>query len=183
MLLFLKLRNFITLITIMKFLPYEDFYIITGLKPNEVQQRLENEVSPGDGRLFKFGSFSSPSGTYFEGFAVNGMFEVKHSISYRNSFLPQIKGTTEAYLNGSRVHVKMKMLAFVTVFMCFWMSFVTLAAVVVLSTAISKKQFNAVALMPFVMFLFGYALTMGGFKYESRSAKYKLLEILDGEIA
>ena len=166
----------------MKFLPYEDFYITTRLKPDEVQQRLEDEISPVNGGLFKFGSFSSPSGTYFEGFAVNGMFEIKHGINYRNSFLPQIKGTTEAYLDGSRVHIKMKMLTFVTLFMCFWLSFAALAGVVVLITAINKKQFSAVALMPFVMFLFGYALTMGGFKYESRSAKNKLLEILDGEI-
>ncbi|MCR8558897.1 hypothetical protein KXD93_14670 [Mucilaginibacter sp. BJC16-A38] len=166
----------------MTFLPYENFYIITNLKPEAVQQRLEAEISPGDGSFFKFGMSSSSTATYFEGFAVNGTFKFKRVISYRNSFLPQIEGTTEVYPSGSRVHVKMKMYLFVVIFMCLWICPLGLATIWAVVRAIVDKHIEPNNFVPFAMMLFGYGITMGGFKSESIKAKSKLLEMLDGEI-
>jgi hypothetical protein len=38
----------------MKLLPYENFYIISKLKPEEVQERLQEAVSPDIGYSFYF---------------------------------------------------------------------------------------------------------------------------------
>jgi len=165
----------------MKLLPFENFYIITKLKPEEIRSRLEQEVSPGNGRIFT-DIFSSPCSTYFEGYTVNGFFEMKRNISGRNSFLPEIKGVTKAVPGGSRIHVKMNMIILVTVFMCVWLSFALIGGIVFLSQQIAKGQFGLVNLGPFIMFFLGYLLTMGGFKYESLKAKAKLLELFDGEL-
>jgi hypothetical protein len=166
----------------MKLLPFEDFYINTNLKPEEVQSSLEKEVEPVQGFSFK-NLFTKTSGYYFSGYVVNGTFEFKRVISYRNSFLPQIKGSTEAWLNGSRVHVKMGMHTAVIIFMCIWLSFAALFGIVFLIQETNKGPFKIVDLVPFAMFLFGYLLSLGGFKYESIEAKNKLVELLNGDIA
>ncbi|HAL82093.1 MAG TPA: hypothetical protein DCO83_07545 [Mucilaginibacter sp.] len=164
----------------MKFLPYENFYIITRLRPDEAESRLQQEVSPGNGSFFNF--FRSTFTTYFEGYAVNGRFEFKRNINYRNSFLPQIKGTIENGPGGSRVHVKMNMLVFVTIFMCFWLGATGLAAIALITRQFERGQLTAADFVVFIMFLFGYGLTMGSFKFESLKAKSYLVELLDGEI-
>lgn len=162
----------------MKLLPYENFYIITKMKQAEVQLEFERAVSAGTGSIFK----SSSCATYFEGYAVNGVFEFKRSIEYRNSFLPEIKGTTEPYLNGSRIHVKMRMMMFVTVFMCVWLGGAAVGGISIFISEISDGHFRIQDLAVFLMFFFGYGLMMGAFKYESRKAKNKLLEMFDGDM-
>jgi len=166
----------------MNFLPFENFYIITSLNPEQVQECLQQEVEPSNGFSFK-SLFSSSSGKYFSGYAINGVFEFKRVISYRNSFLPQIKGSTEAWINGSRVHVTMRMHIAVIIFMCMWLGGVGLAGVGILLQSLSKGGFESAEFIPFGMFLFGYALSTGGFKYESSKARNKLVELLNGEIA
>ena len=74
----------------MPFLPFENFYIITDLKPDEVQARLEKEVEPDKG--FSFSGLFSRSDRNFTGYVVNGTFEFKRVINYRNSFLPPNQG-------------------------------------------------------------------------------------------
>ncbi|MGZ3871947.1 MAG: hypothetical protein ACXVJD_03460 [Mucilaginibacter sp.] len=166
----------------MKFLPFEDFYIITGLKPGQVQERLEKEVEPDMGFSFKK-LFSPQSGRYFTGYVVNGTFGFKRIIQHRNSFLPQIKGSTEAWLNGSRVHVKMSMHIGVTIFMCIWLGFALLLGFGFFIQEIRTAPFKIEDLAPFGAFLFGYLLSLGGFKYESIKAQKKLFELLNGELA
>ncbi|MGZ3765938.1 MAG: hypothetical protein ACXVB0_13195 [Mucilaginibacter sp.] len=165
----------------MKFFPYEIFYITTSLKPAEVQDRLSKEVEPPQRLSFK-NLFSFGSGAYFSGYVVNGTFECKRMINYRNSFLPIIKGTTETYLNGSRLHVKMSMHIAVVIFMCFWLGGVGVFGIGFLLQNYSKGGFEPASLIPVGMFVFGYVLATSAFKFESTKAKDKLLEILDGKI-
>jgi hypothetical protein len=166
----------------MNFLPFENFYIITSLKPEEVQDHLQEIVEPDKG--FSFSNFlSSSSGYYFTGYVINGTFEFKRIINNRNSFLPQIKGSTETWLNGSRVHIIMRMHIGVTIFMCMWLGFALLFGVGFLIQETKKGPFKIVDLAPFGMFLFGYLLSLGGFKYESNKAKNKLVDLLNGDIA
>src|SRR6202012_905244 len=124
----------------MKLLPYENFHIITLLKPAKVQGCLEREVEPDAGFSFK-GVFSSPSAVYFSGYVVNGTFEFKRIINYRNSFLPRIKGSTESWISGGRVHVKMKMHIAVTIFMCIWLSFALFGGIEILLQELKEGQF------------------------------------------
>ena len=166
----------------MKFLPFENFYIITSLKPEEVQERLQKEIKPDIGFSFK-NLFSSSSDYYFSGYAINGTFRFKRIINYRNSFLPQINGSTETWLNGSRVHVNMRMDVVVVVFMCIWLGGIMFIGIMIMLQDFLKGRFEFASLIPFAMFLFGYLLSTGGFKHESSKARNKLIELLNGEIA
>lgn len=164
----------------MKFFPYEDFYIITSLKPEEVETRLQSEMEPNRG--FSLGKPFSSSNRYFSGYVVNGVFEFKRIISYRNSFVPQIKGSIEPWLNGSRMHVTMTMQIFVNVFMGMWLGSCLVFGLFYLIQELNNGPFQIVDMVPFGMFLFGYVLCTGGFKYESSTAKDKLLKMLNGVI-
>jgi len=62
----------------MKFFPYENFYIVTRLKPDQVQLRLEIAIGPVNDRLLNFRDlFTRENFTQFRGYSVNGMFEFK----------------------------------------------------------------------------------------------------------
>jgi hypothetical protein len=102
----------------MKLLPYENFCIISKLKPEEVQERLQEAVSPDIGYSFYLGGLN-PLGpnTPFKGCITNNKFAFKPTIIYSNSFLPQITGSIEACDGGSRIHVKMTMYTFVMITM------------------------------------------------------------------
>jgi len=164
----------------MNLLPYENFYIITQLKPAEVQERLETEIEPYAPFSFKK-IFVRKSVYFFKGHAANGHFQIRHIIFHRNSFLPLIEGSTEIYLTGSRIHVIMRMHLLVTLFMCIWFGMVGFCAIAYLTGATANK-FSLPPLIASLMFLFGYGLMMWAFKYESIKAKDKLLELLEGEI-
>lgn len=163
----------------MRLLPYENFYLLSQIKPADLQARLEKEVEPVVGFSFKR-LFSRSSSFYFSGYTVNGIFQIKRVIFYRNSFLPRIYGEIEPYLNGSQIHIKMRMHVLVIVFMSIWLGGVLFGAIAFLIGNIIYG-FNITSLIPVVMFLFGYGIMMGGFKYESRKAKAKLLIIFNAE--
>jgi CBS domain containing-hemolysin-like protein len=111
----------------------------------------------------------------------DGRFQIIRIIFNRNSFLPIIKGSTESYLTGSRVHVIMRMHTVVILFMCIWFGIVGFGTIAYLTGATANK-FSLPPLIASLMFLFGYGLMMWAFKYESSKAKDKLLELLEGEI-
>ncbi len=166
----------------MAFYPFENFYIITPLKPADVQECLEKEVEPSHD--FQF--FPDDYNTYFAGYVKDGAFNFKRVISNRNSFLPQIIGITEPYLNGSRIHVKMRMHMAVIIFTGLLLAAVVIAGLVFLAKSISSGELEADSLMVFGVFIViivvGYLFSTGFFKYESDIAKNKLLELLDGRL-
>jgi len=164
----------------MNLLPYENFYIITQLKPVEVQERLETEIEPVTPFSFKK-LFVRKSAYFFKGHAANGHFQIRHIIFHRNSFLPIIKGSIKTYLTGSRIHVIIRMHLLVTLFMCTWFGMVGFGAIVYLTGA-TANNFSPPPFFALLMFLFGYGMMIGAFKYESIKAKDKLLELLEGEI-
>ena len=164
----------------MKLLPYENFYIVTPLKPAEVQERLETEIEPVTPFSFKK-LFILKSAYFFKGYMENGRFQIIRIIFNRNSFLPIIKGSTESYLTGSRIRVIMHMHILVTLFMCIWFGIVGFGAITYLTGAAAYK-FSPPPLIALLMLLLGYGLMMWPFQYESAKAKDKLLALLEGEI-
>ena len=64
-----------------------------------------------------------------------------------------------------------------------WLGFALIFGIGFLIQETNKGPFKIVDLVPFGMFLFGYLLSLGGFKYESIKARNKLVELLNGEIA
>lgn len=163
----------------MKLLPFEDFYIISHLKPDEVQQQLQQVVEPPPALK---DWFDGPPTSYFKGWGNNGTFEIRRVINYRNQFLPVIKGSTETYINGSRVHVKIRMTKFITIFMSVWLFWAALGGFAVVMQQMEKAPFKTNMLLPFGMFFFGYAIVKGSFIFESRKATDKLCEVLEGVV-
>lgn len=67
--------------------------------------------------------------------------------------------------------------------MCIWLGILGIAGIGVVIDNVHKGDFKSSLLLPIGMFMFGYLLPMGGFKFESRKAKAKLIEILEGGIS
>lgn len=173
----IQIRSYFAL---MKYLPYEHFYIDTQLKPNEVQKIMEKEISPRSNRFLDFGR--STEGTYFKGYVMNGEFQFEPDISGRNSFNPQIKGSISAYENGSRVIVKMTIHPGVWVFIGFAFFFLTITGLSMVVSEMKKGQIGFPVFAPLLMLAFIYLLTILCYKSESIPAKHKLTGLLKGEI-
>ncbi|SDJ49525.1 hypothetical protein SAMN04487898_10383 [Pedobacter sp. ok626] len=162
----------------MKLLPYDNIEIFSPLSPAEAQSALEQEVKKRKPFSFKF--ISSGSDPYFYGFVENNRFRLHRNINYRNSFLPTINGSITNDLNGCKVVVKMRLMAFVLVFITLWLSGVFFACIFLTSKLIIEGNYGPEMLIPFGMLIMGYGLTMGAFHYEARKAKAKLLELFKG---
>lgn len=164
----------------MKYLPAENITFKTKLKRNEVLKQLLENVEPE--KTFRFALFNRDSTKPYEGYITRQSFEIKRIIGYRNSFLPRISGILEEDFDGTRIKVKMRLHALVIVFLCIWCGFLGIAFIAMLSQEFSSPGFNSLVLMPLGMIIFAYALTMGGFKFESISSKKDLQSIFEAEV-
>ena len=168
----------------MKFFPYESFYILSPLKPDEVVELLNKEaLSPDIGISYRIGG-QNPLGpnTPFKGDITDYKFEFEPTIIYQNSFLPQITGSIDARDGGSRVHVKMKISIFVMV-----PAGLIITALAVLSILFMPRLFSdkhtSTDVIPLLLFLVLYSAALGAFKSESVTSKTYLVALLEGEVA
>ena len=161
----------------MELFVYQKSSIVSSLSPDVIQARLEGEISRpvyGFKRLF-----SRSPGTAFTGKIQNNIFAVMPTISGRNSFLPQIKGSITPYLTGSLVHVKFKIhpitvivtIAFTGLFGSAWIADLNK----------TKYSYSATNVVPFVIFLFMLLLAVIELKRQSAKALNILTEIAEGE--
>jgi hypothetical protein len=165
----------------MKLLPYENIEILSPLSPPEAQSALKREVKSL--KLSGFGFASSEEHAYFDGFLENYQFKFNRKINYRNSFLPTISGSINSDLMGSRVVAKMRLAPVVSIFSIIWLG-VSIFACIALSVKIfGTEDYDPKMLIPFGMPIIGYSIVMGGFHYEAKKAKLKLLELLNGTLA
>lgn len=164
----------------MKYLPFENITFKTILKEGEIINRLAGLIEPE--RIFRSGLFGSGSTKTYEGQIDELTFNIKRIIGYHNSFLPRINGTIQRDFDGTTIEIKMRMSIFVTIFIFIWCSGVGLGCVAVLSHLINYKTFHPATLIPFGMLIFMYALTVGGFKYESSKAKKDLQTLFEAEM-
>ncbi|MGR3854106.1 hypothetical protein [Chryseobacterium indologenes] len=160
----------------MKYLPFERITYKTNLSEKEVLTRLSGFVEPK-----KFGLGKNYIKEY-EGSISNNSFEISRVIQYRNSFLPQINGKIQNGNNGTQIQVTMSLNAFVFFFLIVWCSFALIFFIGVSIKAIREKEIAVELFLPLGMLLFVYALTMVGFKSESKQAKEYLRRSFDAEI-
>lgn len=170
----------------MKLLPFENITYKTRLKEDEVIKRLEAIVDNGPRKIVFTGilsAFNSPKSDYqYYGKTGERTFKLQRIITYRNSFLPNIKGTIEDDFVGTTIKVKMRLNISAMVFMCIWCGAVGFACVFISGQMISEAKFDPAGLIPFGMLLFAYGLVMGGFKYESNKSKKDLKQLFEAEI-
>lgn len=161
----------------MNFLPLEKITYKTRLNEEEIIKRLSEIVEPK--RIIRLGILGNRSSKTYEGVINENEFEIQRIISYRNSFLPIIKGTIEKEFDGIAIHVKMRLNMFVFVFLCIWCGGVLLGALALLTQAFNNSKLGLFSLIPFGMLLFAYLLTMVAFKYESNKSKKDLQTLFE----
>jgi hypothetical protein len=83
----------------MPFLPHRRYELVSTKNPWEVEAAMRAAVEPK--RFFGFGAASRP----FEGEVGDRMFDVQRAIGYRNSFLPQIRGSITVVGGRVSTHV------------------------------------------------------------------------------
>lgn len=157
----------------MKYLPFERIIYRTNLSEQEVITRLSSFVEPR-----KFGFGRNPIKEY-EGSVNNNSFEIQKVIKNRNSFLPQISGTIQKNNGETQIKITMQLHWIVFVFLIFWCGFVVLflIGILVMEDLKSLEFFS-----PMFMLLFVYALTMYGFKSESKKSKEYFEKNFDAKI-
>ncbi len=160
-------------------LPYERFVIETRLTPGQVAERLREVTAPGRRLRLR----SSAGGKAFEGTVSDLEFRLTRVIGYRNSFLPVVRGRIEDAPDGARIEVSMRLHPAVFGFMALWFGFLTIILAVIFAIASIRQTFSPFFLVPLGIYAFGYALTTGGFKLESRRSREQLEAMLGAEPA
>jgi len=158
----------------MNLLPYRKIELYSPLPADAVVRRLRNAVEPK--RWLRFGAGDCP----FEGTVTQTTFNIQRIISYRNSFLPQIRGTIIPEGNGSRISLTMQLHIAVAIFMTVWLGGVSFAVVATAPAVLASRAELGPALIPIGMFLFGSILTVGSFSFEARKAERLIASLLDG---
>ncbi|RMG66924.1 MAG: hypothetical protein D6722_14170 [Bacteroidetes bacterium] len=104
-------------------------------------------------------------------------------IYYRNSFLPRIRGEVRGEGFETTVEVRMNLHPLVWVFLAFWVGILGMMSLFLIPGALAGGGFDPFILMPPGMVLFAYAITLGGFKHESKKSRQFLAELLEAEAA
>lgn len=156
-------------------MPIYRFKIDSPLTTQVVLQRIQGlaRAAPGFWQSIRgvFGRDRTQS-TPFIGAVEGESFRLHRDIAYRNSFLPRISGRVVATPAGTRIIVNMFLHPIVGAFMLFWLSGVGIAALTSFNTLHGT---TSPVLVPLGMFVFGVALTLGGFYPEAVKAR-RLLE-------
>jgi hypothetical protein len=114
---------------------------------------------------------SSSTDKLFEGEISEESFHLQRIIRGRNSFLPQIYGHIKPCESGARVFVTMRIHWFTGVFMTFWVGFLTFCGFKTYLGRFEGRSTFPESVLPFVMVMLGFALTLWGFLPEVDKAK------------
>ena len=165
-------------------IPRMKFTIQTGKSPEEVQALLQSVTDtenkwltvPGDkafiGKVgetdFKF--LPRLGEVLFAGIIIH----------VKDSFLPVIVGQIQGQESGTTVIVRMRLLWFVTVFLCVWFGITGMIFLAGLLTVISGQPDGwGITASAFGFILFGQLLAKGGFYIPANRAKRRLEELLE----
>ena len=156
-----------------KALPVDSFEIETTQSPESLVNLLSRHIEPQ--KLFRFGSRNHKP---FQGSLSIDGFIMTRIIHYRNSFLPIIRGTFSPSPWGTKITIKMTLHPLVIAFMTMWLGSVgSMAVALCLAAIFSDDVAWPIPLAPLGMFIFGWALTSGGFWYEARQTKKNLQQL------
>jgi hypothetical protein len=158
-----------------EYMPFYRFQIESPLPAQTVLQRIRTLVrdKPGFWKSIKESFGGHPNGgPPFIGKVEGDTFCMYRDIRYRNSFLPQVRGSVVSTSRGSKVLVTMYLHPLVALFVLFWLGAVGAGALAVFS---AQNGNIGPALIPAGMFLFGIILTVGAFYPEAFKAR-RLLE-------
>lgn len=155
--------------------PYERFTIYTPLGAEEALRKLEDIVEP---RRYFRGWWAQDHKPY-EGKVEGCHFTINRIIHYRNSFIPVVEGDIQPEVIGCSVRITMHPHILVIAFMALWMggvSYSFLASLrffvaMVMQADAQSSSLVGPFLIPAAFLVFGYALTLIGFKVESNKSR------------
>lgn len=167
-----------------RYLPLEAYVLTTSLSPEQVYQRLSDNLEQV--KTAGITLFNRDSSKPYAGKITHHAFTISRIISYRNSFLPIIHGEISAAYGKTQVKIKMRPAMPVLIFMSVWLGIVGVVCLGILFTGLTHitRLFQTgpspIALIPFGMFIFGCLLINLSFKAESKKSKAFLATLLEG---
>jgi hypothetical protein len=157
----------------MKYLPFEHLIYKTDLTEKEAIKKLSDYIEAKRSSFI----FNNKSTKEYEGFINKNSFEINRIIKNRNSFLPQIMGTIQTSNDETQIEVKMRLHWAVSGFLIFWCLGILVS--IIHDILNSSEKISIEFLIPILMLVFAYLLTMYGFKSESKKAKEDLRKIFE----
>jgi hypothetical protein len=158
-------------------MPFYRFQIESTLPMESAIQRIRTitrDCRPGFFQSVRRGfSKATPDDTAFLGKIDGQSFYLQRDIRYRNSFLPLVWGKVHSGRFGTQITVTMFLQPLVAIFMLFWLSGVGFGGWQMILKSHGAGTPNS--FVPLGMFIFGIALTLGGFIPEAIKAR-RLLE-------
>ncbi|WP_417199799.1 hypothetical protein [Bizionia sp.] len=164
----------------MRIIPSGKIEITTLLSNQEVRKILEENIRPK--KVLTIGFNKPKDNKLFEGFFNQDKFEIQRIITGKNSFLPQIKGQIQPYINGTKIVADLKINTFVIVFMTFWLGGISLAFIGTIIGILKQGTNPFFAIVPLIMVGFGVGLVHYGFNSEREKSINDLKRILNGQI-
>lgn len=155
----------------MPLLPFQRLEIHSPLPAEEAAERLAAQVEPLRWFRFKHGTCA------FEGSVDGSEFRIRRVIGYRNSFLPQIRGTISPTATGSRIDCRLSLHPFVIAFMVIWFGAVIAIGGAFVFTPTEPGRSPWFRLIPVAMLVFGWILATGPFAFEANRARHLLTEL------
>ncbi|MBE9186595.1 hypothetical protein IQ270_18355 [Microcoleus sp. LEGE 07076] len=148
-------------------LPFESLTIASNLSFSEVWQKLDKIIEPP--KTLKMALQFKKSHKPYEGTLSGNTFQIRRIISsYRNSFLPQITGEIHSQPFGCSLKIRMNLHLAVMVFMIVWMSVPASMGLLTLLVWLVDRSIGLIFLPLFGMCIFGWSLSLIGFKIESK---------------
>jgi hypothetical protein len=155
-------------------LPYDKFSIETPLPLQDAAARLAAAVEPR--KFWRFGAGKRA----FEGEVNAPEFRIRRLISYRNSFLPEIRGRIVPTKDGSRLDATLRLHGFVIAFLLVWFALAFLIGGSYVAHALATGAIGDAA-VSIGIFAFAWILTSGAFTFEAHKARTILRELLGAE--
>lgn len=163
----------------MRLLPSLECDLYSGRTPEEIRIILGAVTVMQEKKLLRlFG----PTGGEFAGSVSDSGFELMPVLWYNNSFNPVIRGWIEPYIEGTKIHVEMRMHKFVTGFSVFWfggVAFFFLCGVIGFLFGKDPAMLLMI-LFPAVMFAFGQLTMRFGFYRPARQSIKRIMELTGG---
>lgn len=164
----------------MNYLPFDNFYIDTPLKPEEVQHKLQKEVAPRYNKLRGIGT--TKKNFYFKGIVMPDGFTFQPDITGLTTFNPQITGHVRVHPNGSRVSVKMTLNRRFSICVFIALGFLIVAELAIVIKNAGKDKLGLPDLPLLLMLVFIYLFATLAYKFESSSTKTRLVGLLGGRL-
>jgi len=160
----------------MKFVPYDQFYIISPLSPEEVKRRINDSL------ILKEGPFLPLPPLLRWKLKINEFEIVPQIKGRRNSFTSKVKGVITTEATGSRIKIKMTMVTLVLLLLLSFFAFITISSINWLMKPLPGGQLAIARYVPFAAELWLYSIATIAFKKDGRYSMERLLEILEGHI-